>query len=178
MNIIYTFHLLNGISEINQLFDDILIIWPASVHSNGQLSRNNWPQNVGKPHSKTLNILLASNQLTSLSNGVRIYSQQPHSSFSSPPGWTIEIHSLSGSLAKVSRNCNISRTVPGSWWGWSWLKPTWSSELHFATKSRTNWYHGSSIATSIMLANLARKLTKASSLLFQENNLGFGDRGK
>ena len=31
MNIIYKFHFLNGISEINQLFDDILIIWPAPV---------------------------------------------------------------------------------------------------------------------------------------------------
>ncbi len=26
------FHFLNGISEINQLFDDILIIWPAPVY--------------------------------------------------------------------------------------------------------------------------------------------------
>ncbi len=25
-------HFLNGISEINQLFDDILIIWPAPVY--------------------------------------------------------------------------------------------------------------------------------------------------
>ena len=32
MNIIYTFHFLNGISEINQLFDDILIIWQAPVY--------------------------------------------------------------------------------------------------------------------------------------------------
>jgi len=31
MNIIYKFHFSNGISEINQLFDDILIIWPAPV---------------------------------------------------------------------------------------------------------------------------------------------------
>ncbi len=29
---IITFSLLNGISEINQLFDDILIIWPAPVY--------------------------------------------------------------------------------------------------------------------------------------------------
>ncbi len=29
---VYKFHFLNGISEINQLFDDILIIWPAPVH--------------------------------------------------------------------------------------------------------------------------------------------------
>ncbi len=28
---LYKFHFLNGISEINQLFDDILIIWPAPV---------------------------------------------------------------------------------------------------------------------------------------------------
>ncbi len=32
MYTLYKFHFLNGISEINQLFDDILIIWPASVH--------------------------------------------------------------------------------------------------------------------------------------------------
>jgi len=32
MNIIYKFYFLNGISEINQLFDDILIIWPAPVY--------------------------------------------------------------------------------------------------------------------------------------------------
>ncbi len=32
MYTIYKFHFLNGISEINQLFDDILIIWPAPVY--------------------------------------------------------------------------------------------------------------------------------------------------
>ncbi len=32
MNTLYKFHFLNGISEINQLFDDILIIWPAPVY--------------------------------------------------------------------------------------------------------------------------------------------------
>ncbi len=33
MNVyLYKFHFLNGISEINQLFDDILIIWPAPVY--------------------------------------------------------------------------------------------------------------------------------------------------
>ncbi len=31
MYTLYKFHFLNGISEINQLFDDILIIWPATV---------------------------------------------------------------------------------------------------------------------------------------------------
>ncbi len=31
MYTLYKFHFLNGISEINQLFDDILIIWPAPV---------------------------------------------------------------------------------------------------------------------------------------------------
>ncbi len=31
---LYKFHFLNGISEINQLFDDILIIWPAPVYNN------------------------------------------------------------------------------------------------------------------------------------------------
>ncbi len=32
MYTLYKFHFLNGISEINQLFDDILIIWPAPVY--------------------------------------------------------------------------------------------------------------------------------------------------
>ncbi len=32
MYTLYKFHFLNGISEINQLFDDILILWPAPVY--------------------------------------------------------------------------------------------------------------------------------------------------
>ncbi len=32
MYTLYKFHFLNGISEINQLFDDIQIIWPAPVY--------------------------------------------------------------------------------------------------------------------------------------------------
>ncbi len=32
MYTLYKFHFLNGISEINQLFDDILFIWPAPVY--------------------------------------------------------------------------------------------------------------------------------------------------
>ncbi len=32
MYTLYKFHFLNRISEINQLFDDILIIWPAPVY--------------------------------------------------------------------------------------------------------------------------------------------------
>ncbi len=32
MYTLYKFHFLNGISEINQFFDDILIIWPAPVY--------------------------------------------------------------------------------------------------------------------------------------------------
>ncbi len=36
MYTLYKFHFLNGISEINQLFDDILIIWPAPVYSGVQ----------------------------------------------------------------------------------------------------------------------------------------------
>ncbi len=32
MYTLYKFHFLNGISEINQLFDDNLIIWPAPVY--------------------------------------------------------------------------------------------------------------------------------------------------
>ena len=31
MYTLYNFHFLNGITEINKLFDDILIIWPAPV---------------------------------------------------------------------------------------------------------------------------------------------------
>ena len=31
MNEYKKFHFLNGITDINQLFDDILIIWPAPV---------------------------------------------------------------------------------------------------------------------------------------------------
>ncbi len=34
MYTLYKFHFLNGITEINQLFDDILIIWPAPVYGN------------------------------------------------------------------------------------------------------------------------------------------------
>ncbi len=34
MYTLYKFHFLNGIGEINQLFDDILIIWPAPVYLN------------------------------------------------------------------------------------------------------------------------------------------------
>ncbi len=37
MYTLYKFHFLNGISEINQLFDDILIIWPAPVYSIKQM---------------------------------------------------------------------------------------------------------------------------------------------
>ncbi len=33
MYTLYKFNFLNGISEINQLFDDILIIWPAPVYT-------------------------------------------------------------------------------------------------------------------------------------------------
>ncbi len=33
MYTLYKFHFLNGITEINQLFDDILIIWPAPVYT-------------------------------------------------------------------------------------------------------------------------------------------------
>ncbi len=36
MYTLYKFHFLNGISEINQLFDHILIIWPAPVYENMQ----------------------------------------------------------------------------------------------------------------------------------------------
>ncbi len=32
MYTLYKFHFLNGISEMNQLFDDILIIWPTPVY--------------------------------------------------------------------------------------------------------------------------------------------------
>ncbi len=33
MYTLYKFHFLIGISEINQLYDDILIIWPAPVYA-------------------------------------------------------------------------------------------------------------------------------------------------
>ncbi len=32
MYTLYKFNFLNGISEINQIFDDILIIWPAAIY--------------------------------------------------------------------------------------------------------------------------------------------------
>lgn len=32
MNIKYNFHILNGITEINHLFHDILILWPTPVY--------------------------------------------------------------------------------------------------------------------------------------------------
>ncbi len=38
MYTLYKFHFLNGISEINQLFDDILIIWPAPVYTHIYIS--------------------------------------------------------------------------------------------------------------------------------------------
>ncbi len=38
MYTLYKFHFLNGISEINQLFDDILIIWPAPVYNWNKIS--------------------------------------------------------------------------------------------------------------------------------------------
>ncbi len=41
MYTLYKFHFLNGISEINQLFDDILIIWPAPVYIQTSVI---WPQ--------------------------------------------------------------------------------------------------------------------------------------
>ncbi len=43
MYTLYKFHFLNGISEINQLFDDILIIWPAPVYMS-----INKPKNVAQ----------------------------------------------------------------------------------------------------------------------------------
>ncbi len=39
MYTLYKFHFLNGISEINQLFDDILIIWPAPVYIQVHLNK-------------------------------------------------------------------------------------------------------------------------------------------
>ncbi len=49
MYTLYKFHFLNGISEINQLFDDILIIWPAPVylaHKIDDRQRNSLIHNV------------------------------------------------------------------------------------------------------------------------------------
>ncbi len=44
MYTLYKFHFLNGISEINQLFDDILIIWPAPVYiyKNAEILKIAW----------------------------------------------------------------------------------------------------------------------------------------
>ncbi len=39
MYTLYKFHFFNGISEINQLFDDILIIWPAPVYIYSQVHK-------------------------------------------------------------------------------------------------------------------------------------------
>ncbi len=41
MYTLYKFHFLNGISEINQLFDDILIIWPAPVYASALIPDQN-----------------------------------------------------------------------------------------------------------------------------------------
>ncbi len=43
MYTLYKFHFLNGISEINQLFDDILIIRPAPVYIP---KKSAWNQNL------------------------------------------------------------------------------------------------------------------------------------
>ncbi len=40
MYTLYKFHFLNGISEINQRFDDILIIWPAPVYMPYKMNGN------------------------------------------------------------------------------------------------------------------------------------------
>ncbi len=42
MYTLYKFHFLNGISEINQLFDDILIIWPAPVYNYNLWQKHLW----------------------------------------------------------------------------------------------------------------------------------------
>ncbi len=39
MNTLYKFHFLNGISEINTIFDDIIIIWPAPVYKDHAILR-------------------------------------------------------------------------------------------------------------------------------------------
>ncbi len=46
MYTLYKFHFLNGISEINQLFDDIIIIWPAPVHDKSSFNALNMPCNA------------------------------------------------------------------------------------------------------------------------------------
>ncbi len=62
MYTLYKFHFLNGISEINQLFDDILIIWPAPVYMHSILYiytiyilsyTGHWKFNMA-PHGKEL----------------------------------------------------------------------------------------------------------------------------
>ncbi len=49
MYTLYKFHFLNGISEINQLFDDILIIWPAPVYIYIQYIYIYKAKNIGVP---------------------------------------------------------------------------------------------------------------------------------
>ncbi len=46
MYTLYKFHFLNGISEINQLFDDILIIWPAPVYYIKKENVYSWSQKL------------------------------------------------------------------------------------------------------------------------------------
>ncbi len=51
MYTLYKFHFLNGISEINQLFDDILIIWPAPVYIYNIIPFYKWTKNCKQNHT-------------------------------------------------------------------------------------------------------------------------------
>ncbi len=56
MYTLYKFHFLNGISEINQLFDDILIIWPAPVHN--KFIHNLSKIKIDKSNGSSLSVIL------------------------------------------------------------------------------------------------------------------------
>ena len=66
MNIIYKFHFLNGITEINLLFHDILILWPAPVYilipveiCTYQIAHNGTVDEMtGRTHPRSIGMLL------------------------------------------------------------------------------------------------------------------------
>ncbi len=57
MYTLYKFHFLNGISKINQLFDDILIIWPAPVYTVYIYMKSSFAKNDKRHFNKKRSIL-------------------------------------------------------------------------------------------------------------------------
>ncbi len=57
MYTLYKFHFLNGISKINQLFDDILMIWPAPVYTVYIYMKNSFAKNDKRHFNKKCSIL-------------------------------------------------------------------------------------------------------------------------